>query len=167
MGRGEKKAHLGLLSSKVTYWHLTDGYFGFLYRLFHLYKQGDSGNKSQELRTGRKTCGRWKYQILMRDSQSTQIGAEIRADSESSQRVLGWGDSHRLGTSRQRRSKSLNIESQRGLRRYGVNDSSPSPSFLCLSLPFAVFRPFRVIKKRVYIVINKYCGLSHAMDIQQ
>ena len=40
----------------------------FLKRIFHLCKQKDSRNKT--LRTGKKTCGRWKYYILTRDSQS-------------------------------------------------------------------------------------------------
>ena len=116
----------------------------FLNRIFHQCKQGNSGNGSHNFWTGRTTCGRYEYYIstlfqLLHDWRS------IRRSGQSEQWL-------RL---RSKRSKALNIESQRGLRRYGVNHSSPTSP--CLSLPLAAFRHFPIIKKRMlYFYKHKY-----------
>ena len=118
----------------------------------------------------KKTSGSLKYCMCTRDSLSIHRYAQRFGQT----RWAGWGGRAvspqwppaEHFPSKKQRSKALYMESQRGLRRYCVNDSSPSPSSLGLFLLLAAFRPFRVIKKRVHFFYKQVLW-SLQYDIQQ
>ena len=68
---------------------------GFLNRIFHQFKQGDRGNESRELGTGRKTHGRWKYYISTQFQPPEDRGQSGETGSQSRSRFWHgqWADS--------------------------------------------------------------------------
>ena len=97
----------------------------------HLCKQGDSGNESRELWTGRKMRGRYEYYIMTRDSPSGAHSFNSHRTSDQSGEAGARTEValiHGLALSspvKKVQSGALNIEWQCGLRRYSVKYSSP------------------------------------------
>ena len=105
----------------------------------HLCKQGDSGNKSDELRTARETRGRWKYYIHIYSQSIHKYGRDSLWFGEDSASVHKKGRSvPHPGWKEEILGRLLSIESQRELRRYEVNHSSSSPVFFLLSLSLSL-----------------------------